>query len=260
MGLTRMYFKMCLKRSLVYRLNFFLFVISVAPIHLIQIVFSWFIAKRFNGFDSWDGWNMIFLYSVLLVSYGIAQVFARRFRFLEDDIISGGLDIHFTKPLSILYVLVFQYLGITELFSQLIPPVFIFIVACIYNPIQWSFLKVLVLLAAIAGGAVIQMSMFLLIGCVAFWTTRSNSLEHIFYAFKDFLNYPLHVYGQKVLAFLTYVFPLAFVNYYPCVYILGKDGADNILNFMTVPVAVIMAAIALSVFKVALSRYNSTGS
>lgn len=260
MRLTWMYFKMGIKKALQYPVNFMFFVVSIAPIHLIQIVFSWFIAKRFDGLDSWDGWNLIFLYSILLVSYGIAQVFARRFRYLEEEIISGKLDTYFIKPIPILYGLMFQNLHITEMFSQLFPPIIILIVSCFYNSIRWSLIKVLILLGAIIGGAFIQMAMFLLIGSVAFWTTRSNSLEHIFFAFKDFLNYPLHVYGQKVLAFLTYVFPLAFVNYYPALYILGKAGSGSILCFMTVPVAMILSGIAFMVWRVAVKHYNSTGS
>ena len=136
----------------------------------------------------------------------------------------------------------------------------ILIVSCIYNSIRWNLLKVLVLFGAVVGGAMIQMAMFLLIGSMAFWTTRSSSLEYIFYAFKDFMNYPLDVYGKKVKAFLTYVLPLAFVNYYPARYILGKGDYNNILNFLSVPVAVIMVGITLGVWRVAISHYNSTGS
>ena len=260
MRLTWTYFRLCIKEALQYRVNFIFYVISIAPIHLVQMVFSWFIAKRFSGFNSWTGWNLIFLYALLLVSYGIAQLFARRFRYLEEDIISGNLDVHFTKPLPILYILMFRYLAITPMISQLFPPIVIFIISCFYNSIQWNLTKVLVLVGAIFGGAVIQMSIFLLIGAVAFWTTRSSSLEDIFFAFKDFLNYPLNVYGKKVLAFLTYIFPLAFVNYYPCVYILEKEGSENILNFLTVPVAIVMTVISLLVWKVSLAHYNSTGS
>lgn len=260
MGLTGMYLKMNLKRSLQYRLNFIITGISIAPIHLIQMVFSWFIAKKFDGFGTWDGWNLIFLYGVLLTSYGIAQVFARSLRYLENKVISGELDVYFIKPLPILYSIVFRNLSINEIFSQLLPSVVVLFVACICNHIQWSILKVLVLLGAIIGGAFIQIALFLLIGSVSFWIMRSSQLERIFFSFKDFLNYPLYVYGKKIVAFLTYIFPLAFINYYPSLYILERENSTNILNFMTVPVAVILVAISMFIWKISLEHYNSTGS
>ena len=260
MKLARLYFKMSLKRSLQYRLNFILLCISVAPIHLIQMLFSWFIAKKFNGFGTWDGWNLIFLYGVLLTSYSIAQVFFRTLRYIENFVISGSLDVYFIKPVPILYGVIFNNLSVMEIFSQLLPSVVVLIISCVYNQINWTISKILVLLGAIIGGAFIQMASFLLIGSVSFWAMRSSNLERIFFAFKDFLNYPLYVYGKKVVAFLTYILPLAFINYYPALYILELENSMDILNFMTIPVSVILSCIAIFVWKISIEHYNSAGS
>lgn len=253
------YMKMSFKKSMQYRLNFTLVCISVAPIHLIQMLFSWFVAKEFQGFGNWDGWNLIFLYGVLLTSYSIAQVFCRRLRYLEEDVINGGLDVYFTKPLPVLSSIILNDLRIMEIFAQLLPSVIVLIVACIFNRIQWNILKMLVLVGAIVGGAVIQMAIFLLIGSVSFWTMQSSKLESIFFAFKDFLNYPLHVYGKEIIAFLTYAFPLAFINYYPSLFILERENPTHPLNFLTIPVAVVLSVIAFWIWKVSLEHYNSTG-
>ncbi len=260
MKLIGMYFKMSLKKSLQYRLNFIIACISIAPIHLIQMIFSWFIAKKFDGFGTWSGWNLIFLYGVMLTSYSIAQVFFRTLRYIENQVISGTLDKYFVKPQPVLYGIIFNNLSIIEIFCQLLPSVIVLIIACFYNQINWTVLKILVLAGAIMGGAFIQMAIFLLIGCVSFWTVRSSKLEDIFFAFKDFLNYPLYVYGKKVVAFLTYIFPLAFINYYPSLYILEREDVGNILNFMTIPVAVILSGTAMYVWRISLEHYNSAGS
>ena len=259
MRLIGKYFKMSLQRQLQYRLNFLIACVSIGPIHLIQLVFSWFIAKEFDGFGTWESWNLIFLYGLMLTSYGIAQVFARNLRYLEDFVITGNLDIYFTKPQPILFGLVFHNLGVIEIFAHFFPSVAVLVAACICNRVHWSLYKLLVLLGAVIGGAFIQMALFLLIGSVSFWTMKSRSLEKIFYAFKDFLNYPLYVYGKEVLAFLTYVLPLAFINYYPSLYILDKEGSMDILNFMTIPVALLLSGIVLLIWKISLAHYNSAG-
>jgi len=234
--------------------------ISVAPIHLIQMLFSWFIAKRFDGFGTWDGWNLIFLYGVLLTSYSIAQVFFRTLRYIENFVISGNLDVYFIKPIPILYGIIFNNLSVMEIFSQLLPSMVVLIISCIYNQINWTILKISVLLGAVIGGAFIQMALFLLIGSVSFWVMHSSKLERIFFVFKDFLNYPLYVYGKKVVAFLTYIFPLAFVNYYPSLYILEREDSMCILNFMTVPVALVLSCFAIFTWKISIDHYNSAGS
>lgn len=260
MNLVGKYFKLSLRKQLQYRLNFIIACVSIGPIHLIQLVFSWFITKEFDGFGTWDAWNLIFLYGLMLTSYGIAQVFARNLRYLEEFVVTGSLDIYFVRPQSILFGLIFNNLGVIEIFAHFLPSVIVLVVACIYNRVHWSLCKLLVLFGAVIGGAFIQMALFLLIGSVSFWTMRSRSLEKIFYAFKDFLNYPLYVYGKEVLAFLTYVLPLAFVNYYPSLYILDKENARNALNFMTMPVAVCLSGIVLLVWRISLAHYESAGS
>lgn len=260
MCLMKKYIIMNFKRSMQYRLHFLVYCISIGPIHLVQMIFSLFIAERFNGFGDWSGLDLVFLYSVLLISYGIAQVFARTLRILENQIISGNFDVYFVKPQPILYSVIFAKLHITELFSQLLPPILIFVIVCILHPIQWSVCKILVLFGAIVGGSLIQMAIFTVIGCVSFWTMKSNNLENIFYAFKDFLNYPIYVYGKKIVAFLTYIFPLAFINYYPTLYILEKENATGILNFLTLPVGILCAGIALLFWEYSVKHYNSAGS
>ena len=260
MKLTKLLIMMCVKKQSEYKTNFILLCISVAPIHLIQMLFSWIISKKFNGFGSWTGWNLIFLYGILLTSYSWAQILFRQFRYLEDLIINGEMDIYFLKPQPIIYSLVFYNLSTMEIFSQLLPSTIILFFSCIHNGINWNMAKILVLIGAILGGTIIQMAIFLLIGCVAFWTTRSSDLESIYYAFKEFLNYPLHIYGKKIVAFLTFVFPLAFINYYPSLYILDHNSKNDIIHFMTIPVAIILFFLAYSFWKISINHYNSAGS
>ena len=69
MKLIGLYFKMSFKKCLQYRLNFMITCVAVAPIHLLQMIFSWFIAKKFSGFGTWSGWNLIFLSFINLNKY-----------------------------------------------------------------------------------------------------------------------------------------------------------------------------------------------
>lgn len=260
MKLSIMLLKLCLKKQMEYKLNFFLLCVAVAPIHLLQLVFSWIIARRFNGFAGWNEWDLIFLYGLLLSTYSIAQVLFRRFRYLEEFIINGDLDTYFLRPQKIIYSLIFYNLNIMEIFSQLMPSILILIISCVKSNISWNLGKVIIIIAALLGGTIIQACVFWVIGIISFWTMRSSKLESLYFSFKEFLNYPIHVYGKEILFFLTYVIPLAFVNYYPARYILGKDGSGNVLNYMTLPVAIIMLFIMSKIWHCAIKKYSSTGS
>ena len=62
---------------------------------------------------------------------------------------------------------------------------------------------------------------------------------------------------------LTFVVPVAFVNWYPCLYLLGRDdpfGMPDWLQFCSPVAALAMVAVALLVWRAGVHRYTSTGS
>jgi ABC-2 type transport system permease protein len=259
--LTTQFIKIGIKKQVQYKLNFLFLCIAVAPIHLIQLLFSWIIVKEFGGVAGWSFWELSFLYAVLLTSYSIAQIFFRQFRSIDNLIVSGGLDKYFIQPLSIAYNLIFSQLNLMEVISQLLPSVIVLIVTCIKLNIVWNFCRIVMLIIAIVAGTAIQACIFCLIGFISFWTVKSVVFEDLFYTFKDFLNYPLSIYSKYIRGGLTYILPLAFVNYYPVLYILYKKEAENsILPFLSPLVAFILVVLTVCISKRAFKNYSSTGS
>lgn len=52
---------------------------------------------------------------------------------------------------------------------------------------------------------------------------RSGFLFNLFFRLKEFVAYPVSVYGVFVQSLLIFGVPLAFINYYPAAYLLAKD-------------------------------------
>lgn len=186
-----------------YKLNFILLSIAVTPIRLIQLVFAWIIATQIQGFYGWQPYDMVFLYATFMVSYSIAQVLFRDFRFLEEMVVKGTLDIYLLRPQPILFSLVFYNAHIMEVFSQLLPSVLILIISCFKVGILWNFSKIAVLIEAIIGGTLLQSCIFVLIGCLSFVTVKSSWLGEFYYSFRDYMSYPISMFGNRVLLFLT---------------------------------------------------------
>lgn len=260
MELTKTFLKMCIKRQLEYRLNFILLCIAVTPLHLLQMFFSWMVAEQFGAFGGWQKWELIFLYGLLLSTYGLTQVFFRQFRYFDNYIVQGTLDMYYVRPQSILYTIVFSNLNIMEIVSQVFPSVLILIVACIRCETTWTIGKVLFLLLTLCSGMIIQSCIFILIGILSFWTNKSGTLQQLYFSFKNFINYPIHVYGKEVVGFLTFILPLGFINYYPALYLLDKEEHYHLIDFMGFPVSVLMLLITLLLWNIAQKKYTSTGS
>ena len=77
-------------------------------------------------------------------------------------------------------------------------------------------------------------------------------------------QYPLTVFPRELVKALTFVLPLAFVNWYPCLYLLGRDdpfGLPAWLQFAS-PVAAARCSWPppLLVWRTGVRHYTSTGS
>ena len=258
MKLIRNYFRVSFLRQMEYKLNFILLCIAVAPIHLVELVFSWAVVQHFGNIENWSFENIAFLYALFLTSYSIAQVFFRQFRYLDDMVIHGRLDIYLLRPKNIIFTLIFSELNVMEVFSQLTPSVVILLYIYLKYYRAGNIISALVLIQALIGGTMIISCIFILIGLTSFWTYRIGGIEEVFFTFKSYMNYPIAIYGREIQVFLSTVLPLAFINYYPVAYIAGYE--KGILSFMTLPVGIVMCMITFVVWKCAIRRYASTGS
>ena len=75
---------------------------------------------------------------------------------------------------------------------------------------------------------------------------------------KEFGKYPLSIYGEGILKFFTFIIPLALIQYYPLLYLLGRT--DNPL-YMILPVFGILFILPSYIFwRFGVKHYKSTGS
>lgn len=246
------------QKQLEYKLNFILLCLAVAPIHLINLFFSWVIIKHFGNIGDWQFNDMAFLYAMFLTPYSISQIFFRQFRSFDSYVINGKLDLYLLRPNNLLFTLVFTDINIMEIFSQFLPSVIILIYSSVGSKMVLNLENLYVLIQGLIGGWLIISCFFILIGLSSFWIYRTSGLGVIFFIFKDYVNYPLTIYSKEIRYLLSFCLPLAFVNYYPVSYVLGKEF--NILAFFTLPIGLLMVFLTMLIWKKALKRYSSTGS
>ena len=65
--------------------------------------------------------------------------------------------------------------------------------------------------------------LFIGLACIQFWTTDSAEVANAFtYGGNTVTSYPLSVFPHALVKTLTFVVPLAFINWYPSLYVLGR--------------------------------------
>ncbi len=83
------------------------------------------------------------------------------------------------------------------------------------------------------------------------------------YGGNTLTQYPLTVFPKEVVASLTFVLPLAFVNWYPALYVLDRSdpfGFPDWLRFASPVAALALGVLSALVWRTGVRRYSSTGS
>ena len=92
----------------------------------------------------------------------------------------------------------------------------------------------------------------------------ANEVANAFtYGGNTITQYPMTVYPREVVTGLTLLIPLAFVNWYPALYVLDRPdpfGYPDWLRFASPVAAIVLMSIALLVWRTGVRHYASTGS
>jgi ABC-2 type transport system permease protein len=130
--------------------------------------------------------------------------------------------------------------------------------------LAWTPDKVLVLAVALASGIAIFFSIFVLAAAFCFWTVEGKEATHVVsYGGVTLVDYPLDIYADWLRRFATFVLPLAFVSYYPALYLLDRPDPLSLpdwLRLLSPLAALALALLARLGWSVGVRHYQSTGS
>jgi ABC-2 type transport system permease protein len=113
-------------------------------------------------------------------------------------------------------------------------------------------------------GTVIFASIFTLGGAMQFLLTDAPEVANAFtYGGSALTQYPLSVYGNELVKGVTFIVPLAFVNWQPALFVLDRPdplGLPYWLRFAAPLAAVVLSVAAALAWRAGIRRYRSTGS
>ena len=130
--------------------------------------------------------------------------------------------------------------------------------------IDWSLGKSALLALTLVSGTAIFCSVFIVFASFQFITQDASEVANAFtYGGNTLTQYPLTIFPKEIIKAVTFIIPLAFVNWYPCLHILGRPDPLELpgwTQFASPLVATLMAAITGCVWRLGIRNYRSTGS
>jgi ABC-2 type transport system permease protein len=182
---------------------------------------------------------------------------------LENYLIEGSFDQFLLRPASPLIQLLgreFQHNEIANVFIGLTG------ISLAYTrlDLHWDGWRWGFLIAAVVSAGIIVLGINLLIACTGFWTGRSRGTTFIVHQFFYLVQqYPIDIFGTAFRVIVTGLIPVAFMNYYPALFLLGKVNLGSSgwwLSYASPLVALLLLGIVSIIWRLGLNRYSSSGS
>lgn len=251
-----------IRAQMQYRYAFVMNILGWAMSYTGTSVTMWTILYQFRTLQDWTFWQLLFLFALAVLSWSLCVLLFFHFRSLDQFILNGTFDRFLLRPIHPFFHFIASKFDVGA-FGQLLFSIAATSLAAMQLHLHWQMEHWLVWFGAILGGTLIQGGLLVLISAVAFWTTRSERLYWVvMFPAKNMMNYPLTIYPRGIRWLFTGVFPLAFVNYYPALFLLGKNngGAGRWAGMFSLPVGVVFFWLCYRVWMAGLKRYKSTGS
>lgn len=257
-----LYIKTFFKARAEYRFGLFCALFANFYSYLITYLTCYILISSLKSIGGWDfpDLSILFALNLLASSVSAALIWYTVFN-LSSMITSGKLDGLLIKPVGVMKQLIFQRFGDTAL-AQILTSI-IFLILAIYIKVdEFSVLKIVYLIFCIIGGVLIHCGFMILVGSVSFWTFRSSEIgKMVYYDIRSLIQFPLQIYPKWIKFTLTFIFPWAFVNYYPSLILLNKvkNIGEFILGIIAPIIGLLFFMFSLFVFNKGLNKYTGVG-
>jgi viologen exporter family transport system permease protein len=245
-----------------YRTSFVLTLIAQFAISFIDFLAIVVIFHNTPRLAEWTVQEVAFLYALSSITFGITDLLIGHFDLVPQLIRNGNFDILLVRPRGTLFQVIASDFQLRRLGKAAQGGV-VLVYALSALHVHWTASRVAVLAASIPSGIVIFCSVWVVFGCLVFWTTESGEFTNAFtYGGNYLTQYPIDLYAAWLRRFLAYLVPLAFVCYFPALYVLGKPdplGLPKILQFLSPVVALLGVVVAGGAWRFAVRHYRSAG-
>lgn len=224
------------------------------------------ILLMFSQVDELGGYRLpevAFLYGAASCAFGLADLSIGSMDRLGRRVRDGTLDTLLVRPAPVLAQVAADQFALRRM-GRVVQGLLILGYACVALDIAWTPLKVLLVPLMLVSGAGIFMAVFVAGAAFQFVAQDASEVQNAFtYGGNTLLQYPPSVFGKDLVRGATFLVPIAFVNWLPGLYVLGRPyplGLPSWAAFTPPLVAAGCCALAGLAWRAGLRSYRSTGS
>jgi ABC-2 type transport system permease protein len=211
------------------------------------------------------GWSLAevaMLYGFSSFSFAFAEALAMGFDQFHRNVVHGTFDRVLVRPLGAFFQIFASDLGVRRV-GRIAQAAVVLAIAIGALDAAWSLDKWLVFALTLLSGTAIFFGFFVIGAASSFWTIQANEAINIFTHGGSFVTaYPADVFAGWLRRLMTFVVPLAFINYYPALYLLDRPdplGLPDAVRLFSPLAALLVGLVARATWVHGVRHYQSTG-
>ena len=207
--------------------------------------------------------EVAFLYGSTSTAFGVADLVMGSMDRLGRRVRDGTLDTLLLRPAPVLAQVAADRFALRRL-GRITQGSLVLAWAVLRIDVHWTVVKVLMVPMMLLSGSVIFCAVYVAGGAFQFVAGDASEVQNsVTYGGNTMLQYPPAIFAHELVRGVTFVVPLAFVNWLPALHILGRPdplGLPGWVDFASPAVAVVCCGLAGAAWRAGLRSYRSTGS
>jgi len=252
------YFSIHLKSQMQFKTSFFFTTLGQFLVAFAMLLSINFLFARFSSVGGFTHEEVLICFAVMMAAFTLGELFGRGFDRFPVILGNGGFDRVLVRPRNVIFQVLASQMDFTRL-GRLANATLVFIYVIPRSGIDWTTARIITLMLMVICGALLFFGLFIIYSAFSFFTLEGlEFLNLLTNGGQEHGRLPFSVYGDGVLKFLTYVVPLALVQYYPLLFLLGRE--ESLFYAITPVISLIFLLPCYIFFRFGLRRYKSTGS
>ena len=249
---------MHLKSQMQYKISFTLLIIGRFFLTASEIIVIFFLFNKYNSVKGFSVEDVLVCAAAIKMAFALAECFARGFDAFPSVVRNGEFDRIMMRPRNEIFLVLSSKIEFTRI-AGFLQGAAILIFAASVGGVVWTPDKIFTYVLMIIAGVVVFSSLFLIYAGLCFFTLEGLEFMNVFTdGGRNFGQYPFAVYGSRVLKFFTFVIPHALFQYYPLLYVLGRE--TNKLYMLSPLLAMLFIIPAYAFWRFGVKKYKSNGS
>lgn len=254
-----LYFAQYAKVRMAYKADFIIAFFSSMAATVFGFGFVLVLFSKIPRLQDWSFYEILFLYGFSLIPLGFFNVISwNLYEFGDIYIIQGRFDRILLRPVDSLFQVLFEKFRLESL-QEVVTGVVVVSICVRRLGLPWQWTDYLSFPLMVACGALIYLSVFLILTSVAFWFEDRVGIVPPVFNMLTFGRYPLTIYNVFIQFLLSWIIPFGFASFYPTTHFLRREAFEPFFRLVPV-VGAGFFLLALFVWKRGVRNYSSTGS